>query len=288
MKLAEMASRIGDRSRGLWVREVRKLTSTGHQTSLVSTAYGQSGLENAAQLFSRWSQENFFRYMLEHYALDALAEYRTEPIPGTNRPVINPRWRELDRQCRSIKSKLTQRQARFAALTLHPEAEDSEIQKWERDKTELREEIEQLENDLARVKEPRESTPKHLQWDELPEEHKFERLAPSRRRLTRAVKLVAYRDETARAMIVREKLSHPDEARALVRDLLRSDADLYPNQDRRVLEVRIHTLANPRSNRAAQHLLEQLGAAEFTYPGTNLLLTYTLSSPPPGPAEVPP
>ena len=74
MKLAEMASRIGDRRHGPWVREVRKLTSTGHQTSLVSTAYGQSGLENAAQLFSRWSQENFFRYMMEHYALDALAE----------------------------------------------------------------------------------------------------------------------------------------------------------------------------------------------------------------------
>ena len=124
--------------------------------------------------------------------------------------------------------------------------------------------------------------------DDMPEEHKFERLAPSRKRLTDTVKLVAYRAETMLAMILREKLSDPDEARALVRDLLRSDADLYPNQDRRVLEVRIHTLANPRSNRAAQHLLEQLNAAEFTYPGTNLRLTYTLSSPPTGPAEVPP
>ncbi len=108
--------------------------------------------------------------------------------------------------------------------------------------------------------------------------HKFERLAPSRRRWTETDKLVAYRAETALAMIVREKLSHPDEARALIRDLLRSDADFYPNQDRGVLEVRVHTLANPRSNRAAQHLLEQLNAVEFTYPGTELRLTYTLSS----------
>ena len=45
-----------------------------------------------------------------------------------------------------------------------------------------------------------------------------------------------------------------------------------------MLEVRAHTLANPRSNRAAQHLLEQLNAAEFTYPGSELRLTYTLSS----------
>ena len=66
MKLAEMGSWIGSRSEGLWVREIRKLTASGHQTSLLSTAYGLLGLENAASLFSRWSQENFFRYMMEH------------------------------------------------------------------------------------------------------------------------------------------------------------------------------------------------------------------------------
>ena len=76
MKLAERGSWIGSRSEGLWVREVRKLTASGHQTSLISTAYGLLGLENAASLFSRWSQENFFRYMMEHFAIDALSEYR--------------------------------------------------------------------------------------------------------------------------------------------------------------------------------------------------------------------
>jgi hypothetical protein len=57
-------------------------------------------------------------------------------------------------------------------------------------------------------------SPRHLAWEDLPEEQKFERLAPSRKRLTDTVKLVAYRAETALATIVREKLSHLDEARA--------------------------------------------------------------------------
>ena len=35
MKLAEMGSWIGDAKKGLWVREVRKLTASGHQTSLM-------------------------------------------------------------------------------------------------------------------------------------------------------------------------------------------------------------------------------------------------------------
>jgi hypothetical protein len=279
LKLAERGSWIGDRRKGLWVCEARKLTPSGHQTSLISSAYGLLGLESAGRLFSRWSQENFFRYMMEHFAIDALNEYRTEAIPGTNRPVVNPAWRELDRQQRSIKGKLTQRQARFAALTLHPQAEASEIQKWERQKADLREQIEPLENALNVVKEQMKSTPKHLTWDDLPDDQKFERLAPSRKRLTDTVKLVAYRAETALATIVREKLSHADEARSLIRDLFRSDADILPNQAEGVLTVRLHTLANPRSNRAIQHLLDHLNEAEFIYPGTNFRLTYTLSAP---------
>ena len=280
MKLAEMGSWIGSRKEGLWVREVRKLTASGHQTSLISTAYGLLGLENAASLFSRWSQENFFRYMMEHFAIDALSEYGTETISGTTRPVVNPARRELDRQSRSVKSKLTRRQARFAALTLHPQAEESQITKWEREKGDLQEEIEQSEYELTVLKERMQSTPKHMEWDELPEEEKFERLAPSRKRLTDTVKLVAYRAETALAMIVREEMSHADEARSLLRELFRSDADIYPDEAAGMLEVRLHTLANPRSNRAIQHLLDHLNAAEFVYPGTTLRLTYTLTAPP--------
>jgi len=279
IKLAEMGSWIGGRKEGLWVRELRKLTASGHQTSLISTAYGQLGPQNAACLFSRWCQENFFRYMMEHFAIDALNEYRTEVIPGTKQPVVNPARRELDRQSRSLKTKLTQHQARFAGLTLHPQAQDAEILKWERQKAGLQEQIEQLENELISLKNRMASTPKHLAWDDLPEEKKFERLAPSRKRLTDTVKMVAYRAETALATIVREELSHEDEARCLIRDLLRSDADIHPHEAGGVLEVRLHTLANPRSNRAIQHLLDHLNAAEFTYPGTNLRLTYTLCAP---------
>ena len=83
--------------------------------------------------------------MMEHFAIDLLNEYRTEEIPETKRPVVNPKWRELDRQKRSVKSKLTHRQARFAALTLHPESDEAAQAKWEKQKAELVEAIEQLE-----------------------------------------------------------------------------------------------------------------------------------------------
>jgi len=279
MMLAERGSWIGNQCEGLWVREVRKLTESGHQTSLISTAFGQLGLENAGQMFSRWSQENFFRYMMEHFEIDALSEYGTEVIPETNQPVVNPQRRQLDRDCRSVKSKLTRLQASFAALTLHPQTEASNIPKWQRKKANLQEQIEQFENELATLKERKQSTPKHLAWDALPESEKFERLTPSRKRLTDTVKLIAYRAETALANIVREKISHVDEARSLIRELFRCAADIIPNEALGVLEVRLHTLANPRSNRAAQYLLDHLNATEYTYPGTNLRLLYNLAAP---------
>ena len=40
----------------------------------------------------------------------------------------------------------------------------------------------------------------------------------------------------------------------------------------------MHTLANPRSNLAIQHLLDHLNASEFVYPGTTLRLTYTITA----------
>ena len=286
LRLAERGSWIGDRKKGLWVREVRKLSRSGHQTSLISSAYGR-GLEDAAALFSRWSQENFFRYMMEHFAIDALSEYRTEEITETNRPVVNPRWRELDRHSRSLKSKLTQRQARFAALTIHPESNDKQRTKWEKNKAELLEEIEQLEHELAEVKAKMKETSKHVEWEMLPEEDKFSRLAPSRKQLVDTVKMVAYRAETAMTVIVREHLKREDDARSLLRELFRSEADLLPDTEAGVLRVRIHGLANPRSNRAIGHLLDHLNAAEFTYPGTKMRLAYSLIDQPQNPDMVP-
>jgi hypothetical protein len=277
LPLAERGSWIGDRKSGLWVREVRKLTPSGHQVSLISTAFGGSAVQDAAGLFSRWSQENFFGYMMEHFAIDLLNEYRTEQIPETKRPVVNPKWRELDRQKRSLKSKLTHRQARFAALTLHPESDEAVRTKWEQQKAELVEAIQQLEHEMAEINSQLKTTPSHLEWDAMPATEKFERLAPSRKQLVDTVKMIAYRAESAMASIVRESLARTDDARSLLRDLFRSEADLLPDVEQQVLRVHVHPMSNPRSNRAIAHLLEHLNAAEFSYPGTNLQLVYSIA-----------
>jgi hypothetical protein len=287
LKLAERGSWIGDRKKGLWVREVRKLTTGGHQTSLISTAYSRTAPVDAAGLFSRWAQENFFRYAMQHFAIDLLSEYGTEKIPGTHRPVVNPARRTLDSRRRSLQSQLTRRQAQYAALTLHPQSDPAEVPRWERRKAEFVEEIESLERSLQEVKQQQQQTASHLAWEELPEEAQCERLAPGRKRLLDTVKMIAYRAETALVGIVREALSRADDARSLVRDLFRREADLVPDAAADRIQVRVHAFSNPRLNRAIGHLLEHLNAAESTYPGTRLRLTYTLAGTAPAPEPRP-
>jgi hypothetical protein len=293
LKLAERGVWIGDKKSGLWVREIRKLTENEHQVSLISTVFGEAALEDAVRLFSRWSQENFLRYMMEHFAIDLLNEYRTEEIPETKRPVVNPKWRELDRRKRSVKSKLTHRQARFAALTLHPESDEVACAKWEKCKAELVEAIEQFEKELTKINDELKTTPGHLKWEDLPASEKFQRLAPSRKQLVDTVKMIAYRAETAMSSIVRETLARTDDCRSLLRDLFRSEANLLPDVERNILRVQVHPMSNPRSNKAIAHLLEHLNETEFTYPGTKLRLVYSVagdpdtlrSEPPQNPAD---
>lgn len=287
MQLAERGSWIGSKKDGLWVRESRKLTSSGHQVSLISSVYNQLAVRDTASLFSRWAQENFFRYMMQHYAIDLLSEYQTEKLPGTNRPVVNPLWRDLGKCIRRVCGTLQRRQVEFAALTLHPETNEEKKSKkkdaptWEQRKSESVESIEQLEHELEELKARRAETPHHLEWDALPSDDKFERLAPSRKRLTDTVKLVSYRTETALVNIVREALAREDDARSLICDLFRTEANLLVDHATNQLNVEVHSLSNARSNRAIAHLLVQLNAAELSYPGTNLKLVYNLLSPAP-------
>ena len=138
MDLAERGTCL---SNGLWVRELRKRTERGHQTAILCTDYRSEAAPLAAAMFARWSQENFFKYAREHFALDRLADYRTEAISDPLR-VVNPDYRHLDGQVRSATGKLTRRLANFAAMTLEEPIEPKHVEPFLRRKAALQEEIE--------------------------------------------------------------------------------------------------------------------------------------------------
>src|SRR5271165_1605381 len=119
LELAERGVRL---SNDLWVREVRHLSEKGHQSSILSTDYHSDLTRVAVAMFARWCQEIFFKYMRQHYNLDRLIEYQTEPIPDTTR-VINPAWRQLDSQIRRQNGLLNRELLQFAQIQLPQEME---------------------------------------------------------------------------------------------------------------------------------------------------------------------
>jgi len=279
ISLAEMGSKVGTGKDAMWMREIRKLTSSGHQTSLVSTAFELEMPQLGSRMFSRWCQENFFRYMMEHFAIDLLQEYGTEDFPDTER-VINPAWRVLERKRNSIQNKLRYRQARFAEMILHPQTKDNagKYKKWVNKKANLLEEIEQYESELSKIKAKIKTTSKHITWEELENQDKFFHLLPGRKRLMDTIKMIAYRAETSMAGILKNATVDMAAARRLLQDLYVTEADILPDSKSKILTVRVHNASTPAANTALKRLFEELNSAKVYYPGTEMQMEYVLAA----------
>jgi hypothetical protein len=277
MRLAEMGSLVGSGKGSVWMREVRKLTDSGHQTSIISTVYNLPHTELATGMFSRWCQENFFRYMMQHFAIDLLQEYGTDDFPDTEQ-VVNPAWRELHRVCNSVQNKLRYRRSCFAEMSMHPESEDDKVRydKWVQKKAELLEEIQHYEHDLAEEKVKLKKTPKHITWAQLEEKDRFHRLLPGRKRLMDTLRMIAYRAETAMAALLVSPTLDLAGARCLLQDLFVTEADILPDPENKLLHVRIHSASRPAANRSLEHLVAHLNQAQVQYPGTDMCLVYEL------------
>src|ERR1035441_6323488 len=91
---------------------------------------------------------NFFRYMREHFGLDRLIEYGTEPIPDAI-SVVNPAWRKLDSQIRSKAGQRHRIAAQFGALALSEDPAESEVQGFQQRKGHLQEEIQVLDSEIV-------------------------------------------------------------------------------------------------------------------------------------------
>jgi predicted nucleic acid-binding Zn-ribbon protein len=274
MQLAERGTLLGGK---VWVREIRKRTESGHQTAVLSTDYRSDPGPVAAAMFARWSQENFFRYMREHYGLDRLVDYATEEIPDTTK-VVNPDYRRLDAQVRSKQGHLTRKLAAFSAMGLEGAIEPKKVAAFEHKKAQLQEQIEGLTKEIDELKNQRKAVQRHITIAELPEQERFKQLSTQSKHLIDTLKIVAYRAETAMAQMAREKMRREDDARSLLRALYSTEADLLPDENAGTLTVRVHHQANRCADEVIRHLCNELNQTETIFPGTNLRLVYELVS----------
>ena len=192
-KLAERGIQLSNK---LWVREVRKLSMKRNQVSILSTDYCSDLQAIASDMAERWTQENFFKYMRQHYNLDRLVEYSLESIPDTVK-VVNPEYRCLDGKVRSLAAKCSRLLTEFGALQLKQDIEPIQVEKYQLEKAVLQEEIQSMQLELETLKQQRKAVARHILINELPEEERFRQLASSSKHFVDTIKMIAYRAETS-------------------------------------------------------------------------------------------
>jgi transcriptional regulator with XRE-family HTH domain len=271
--LYKLAERPLTLSNGFEVREVRCLTEDGHQTSIVTTRTDLTVLEVARRMFSRWRQENFFRYMRHEFDLDHLPTPAVEPA-DPQRPVPNPARRAKKKELDAARQEFARLKQAYGEVALAGTVSLSEQGE------ELRHQVDEQEARVEQLQREYRALPSHVPIGQVQDPATVVRLEAERKRIVDQVKMVAYRAETELANLVGPLLGwhHADEARSFLRQVFELPAHLVPDPEAGTLRVRLHCMANARSNRALAGLCEVLNAYQACYPGTGLRLV--LEAPP--------
>jgi transposase len=271
-ELAERSTRLLP---GFRVREVRRLCANGHQTAVVTTCQDLPLEVVAYRMFERWTQENFFRYMRQHFALDALMSYAVEPSDPES-TIPNPARKAAAKALATSRAALRELEQTYGQQArTNSEAQRPTMRGFKIAQARLNRRISALEAKCRQLQARLKVLPKRVPVKTVLEETEIVQLAPEAKHLSNTLKMVAYRAETALVRCLTPYYARTEEeGRALLREMLLTSADILPEADNHRLGVRLHSLANPRSNEALAKLCETLNALEIRYPGTDLKLVY--------------
>ena len=261
---------------GFWMRQVTRLKD-GHQTQILTTVEGVPAIEVAVRMFDRWRQENFFKYMRQEYAIDALVEHGVEKADAT-RLVPNPARKAVEVDLRKARADVTRLEAALGAAALdndegrRPTMRGFKIATGAGIGIPLREARERVERLVAK----RNALPERVPVGSVKSE--VVRLPGKRKRLTDAIKMLAYQAESDLvAQVAPFYKRNLDEGHRLVLAALQSAADIEVTD--RELRVTLAPQSSPHRSRAIAELCRVLDDTGTRFPGTNLRLRYAVRMP---------
>jgi hypothetical protein len=232
------------------------------------------------------------------YALDVLVDYSVE-LDDQEHLVVNPRWRELDRQVASARGRLERAQAKHSVLTMKLDAVPQPQNETDGDNSpavskgkasqykellkhcnEQAAEVSKLSAELDRLRAARKATAKKIPLREADDRDKV-KLSYERKLFTDTVKLAAYEIETRLYQMLGMSFSNsPMEGRGIIRALLSTSGDIRVTGD--LIEVHLDQLSAPRYTHAMQSLCQHLNALGPRLPETPYELRFHIKPRPIG------
>jgi len=260
----------------LRLRQVTRLTETGHQTPIVTSRWELRAIVVAHRMFERWRQENFFKYLREEYLIDALADYQVEP-DDPSRSVPNPARKAAVKEVHAARVHLRKLRESYGAAAIDyihgPTSKDSGFEIAEE---KIRMEIEKATNHIKRLQARRDSFPARMTVADAQKGQEMVKLSTERKHLTNVLKMVAYQSESDLVELIRPHYNRvEDEGRTFIQMALQDTADIEPMNDR--LRIKLAPLSSTHRSRVLESLCVALNKTKTLFPGTRLQMHYVVA-----------
>ena len=256
-------------------REIRSLTESGHQTAIITTNPDITIDQVASKMFSRWSQENYFKYLIADYNFDKMIQYGIETIDET-RKIINPEYRKITHRIKKLTEKIQRQEAKFYKVIdqVHTQPIDHIIT-LSRKQLKATVAIETLKSDKEILQKQRADMPHKITLKDMPDATRYNKLKTESKLFMNIIKMICYRAETAMAELISPYFyKQNNEKRMLIKQLFNTPADIMVNEQNQTLTITIASLSATRYNDAIKELCTTLNQTETVFPGTNLKLIY--------------
>jgi hypothetical protein len=263
---------------GYSMREVRRLTSNGHQTSIVTNNRILTMTLIACYMFGRWVQENFFRYLCQDYAFDKIIQYGVDEIDKTVL-VVNREYSNTQYEIKRSREKLYRIKANLYKLQQIALNENEKPESWLKKTMPLVEKAGQIEVELNQLIAKRKNMKYKIPLGDMPENERYTKIHQESKYLMNIIIMICYRAETNLANWLAPYFSRADdEIRALVKAITNLSIDLIPDMEKSLLNITLYPLSNHRSQNALEKITDQVNATNTVYPGTNLVMKFKIAT----------
>jgi hypothetical protein len=251
--------------RTVQLREIVVRRKDNGTTHVVTSRRDLDATRVCGILFGRWTQENFFKYMLSTYKLDHLYTYQTSDVPEEiDHP--NPEYTQLEKQQRKIRRRI----AAILGRKLDDIAENN-LQELAKVHTGKKgKELANLSETLKGVQKAMGTTPKRISASD------YAVLESETRMIGNIVKSTAWHIEGILAKLVRNLWNGVNgNERGIVEAFLQTTGSL--TVDDSCLKIVLQQQSTPERTRLLQHICNEATVMAATYPGTNLRMIFDVA-----------
>jgi len=233
------------------------------QTFILTNDFERPIAQIATLMFNRWSQENFFKYMVREYHLDSLLSYLAEEssealmVKNPERAENRQEKKELEKELQQVEHFLAEKLTASRKRALSQRMREK-IQKYRQRASEIKNSIKQLNTQYRQM-------PEKIPDSQLGDSRAREILYQEKKMLVDSLKLLAYNAEEWLLDILTKEYNDSRDFRRVLLLIMKQPGTIQRIDDESLL-IQLDSLHNPRYQRAAEYLCEKINQMKVPAP----------------------